>query len=423
MLRLLGQAIRRHPRTAVLALTFLALGGGGGGVYGYRLQQMHAAERALRENRLEEAKRRLEVCRRLWPWDVRVHLLKARALRLGGEVREAEAILNRCLKLRKGQQEDVQIEFLLLRVQMGEEDEVAPTLLNYADHHHPETPLLLETLAQAYLRHLRLGPALDCLDRWIRVTPDAARPYQLRGWVLERLNNYAGALKDYQRALELDPDYITARLRLVEILLEKADVDETLAHLDRLRQQAPDRPEVQARLGQVRLLQGRRADARRLLEAAEPHLPRDVPLLIDLGKLELQDDRPEKAEAYFRRALHVDPTDTAARYQLVASLQDQGRREEAEAALAQYQKDADLMRRANQLLQDEIKHPSHNPDALYELADLLARSGQERMALYWLHQVLAVNETHPAANKALAEYYEKKGDRKRAAKYRSRIRK
>jgi tetratricopeptide (TPR) repeat protein len=105
----------------------------------------------------------------------------------------------------------------------------------------------------------------------------------------------------------------------------------------------------------------------------------------------------------------------------VASLQGQGRRQEAEAALAQYQKDAELLRRANMLLQDEIKHPSHNADALYELADLFLRSGQERLALYWLHQVLEVNPQHPEANKALAAYYEKKGDRKRAAKYRSRL--
>jgi tetratricopeptide (TPR) repeat protein len=279
-------------------------------VYGYGLHEWHAAERALRENRLEEARRRLEVCRRLWPRSVRVHLLLARAARLSGEVRQAEALLNQCLKLEKGPQDDIQLEFLLLRVQMGEEDEVAHSLLNCVEHHHPETLLILETLTQAYLRNLRLGPALNCLNRWVQEAPDTAKPYQLRGWVLERLNNHTAALKDYHRALDLEPGLLPVRLRLVEILLEKANVDGALAHLDKLREQAPERPEVQARLGQLRLLQGQRAEARRLLEGAEPHLPQDVLLLIDLGKLELQEGRPEKAEAYFRRALRVDPTDT-----------------------------------------------------------------------------------------------------------------
>lgn len=420
MLRSVGQAIRRRPRTIVLIVALLLLGAAGGG-YGYALHQWHEAERALRERQFEEARRRLVVCRWVWPWSVRVHLLAARVARLSGEVREAEALLNRCLKLQKGPKDDIQLEFYLLRVQMGEEDEVAPALLNCVENKHPEAPLILETLTLAYQRHLRLGPALRCLDLWIRDAPDSARAYQLRGWTRERLSNQAGAMKDYYQALELAPDLITVRLRLVEMLLEKADLDRAQAHLDRLREQAPTKPEVLARLGQARLLQGERAEARRLLEAAAPHLPRDMTLLIDLGKLEMQEGRPAQAEEWLRRALRMDPTDPEARYQLVASLREQGRQEEAQAALAQYRKDAELMRRASKLLQDELDHPSNNAGALYELADLLSRSRQEQLAVYWLYQALECDPDHQPANRALAEYYEKKGHPRKAASFRRRL--
>lgn len=421
MLRLLAAVVRRRPKTALLALVLLLLAGTVAGRYAYALRQWHAAEAAVRENRLADARRNLDVCLSVWPHSVQAHLLAARVARLSGDCRGAEAHLNRCLTLSPDARDDVQLEFDLLRAQTGEADRVAPALMARVKKMHPERVLILETLSQAYMSNLRFGPAYVCLNRWIGEAPDQAMPHYWRGLVLERLGRSALALDDYRRALERDPGLFPARLRLTEILLDKAEVREALEHLDRLGQQAPDRPEVPARLGQARLLQGRREEARPLLESAVGKMPRDVRLLIDLGKLELQDERPAAAERWLRRALAVDPTETEARYQLVASLQGQGRREEAEAALAQCEKDRALLKRATRLLKEEMTHPSNNADALYQLGAVLLRSGQERQALYWLQRALEVNEAHQPANKALADYYEKKGDPKRAATYRSRI--
>jgi tetratricopeptide (TPR) repeat protein len=395
----------------------LALAGVGGGLYAYALHQWHAAQAAVKAGRLAEAQRSLDFCLLIWPRSVPVHILAARAARLRGDFDGAEAHLNRCLKLQHGATEAIQLEFLLMRVQAGEEDEVASELLLYVDDNSPESPLILETLARAYMHNLRYGPAFASLSRWIAVAPDSAEPLRWRGWVLERLNDHEGALKDYKRALELDPDLVPVRLRLAEILLERSNPLEALPHLELLHRQFPDRPDVLARLGQCRFLQGEAEEARRLLEAAVEQIPNDSAVLLHLAKLEMQENHPAPAERWLRRALKVDPTDTEAQFTLVASLQAQGRWDEAKAALEQYQKDTALLKRIGRALQEEAEHPSTDPGTLFELGDVFLRTNAH-VGLYWLHRALQHDPEHQPTHKALAEYYESKGEPEKAAVHR-----
>src|SRR5262249_35534385 len=160
----------------------------------------------------------------------------------------------------------------------------------------------------------RYGPAYTMLTRWISMQPESAEPLQWRGWVLQRLNHSEAAMKDYQRALELDPDYVVVRLRIVEMLLEKSNAPEALPHLEWLRKRFPDRADIMARMGQCCLARGELEEARRLLEGAVEQLPNDITLFICLAKLEIQERHPEEAERWARRALQVDATDTEAQH-------------------------------------------------------------------------------------------------------------
>src|SRR5262245_33727874 len=252
MLRHLRMVVWRRSRTTALVVALLLLAATGAGLYAYALRQWHAAEAAVKEGRIAEARSCLPLCLFLWPRSVPVHLLAARVARLGGDLPGAEAHLNQCLKLQNGATEAVQLEFLLLRVQAGEEDQVADALMGFVANKHPESPLILETLSGAYVHDLRYGPALACLERWIQEAPGSPRPYFWRGWIMERLNHPSGAKAEYQRALEADPEFVPARLRLAELFLKDSNTPEALPHLERLGRQHPDRPDVMARLGQCR---------------------------------------------------------------------------------------------------------------------------------------------------------------------------
>jgi tetratricopeptide (TPR) repeat protein len=411
------RAARQRPRVA-LALAALALVGATAAGIGYERYQWHAAQSALAADRPGEAVNRLTVCLFVWPSDPDVHLLAARAARLNGDLRAAEAHLNRCQKLHGEATQAVQLEFLLLRVQAGDVEEAAPTLIDSVEKGHPDSPAILETLGRAYMLRLRYKAAYACVSRWIELQPDLVKPYQWRGWVLERLNQPRAAKEDYLRALELDPDLIPVRLRLAEMLLEDKRTPEALPHLERLNQQAPGHPQVQGLLGICRFFQNRPEEARQLMEAAVVHLPKDPSLLIHLAKLDLQQGRGADAEKLLLRVLKLDKSDTEALYNLASALQLQGRTKEAAATLKEYQHYRDWVDRANKLLREVADSPTATAADYAEIGRLLLHIGRDRLGVYWMERALDLDPGHRPAHAALAEHYEKIGDPERAAAHR-----
>lgn len=416
-----GTVTRRRARAMILLVFLLVLAGAGGGLYLYALNQWQAAQAAEKAGRLDEAQRSLELCLTLWPRSIPVRLLAARVARRRGDFEGAEAHLNRCLKLNHGASTEIQLEFLLMRVQGGEEGEAVSELFGlYVDQGSPETPVILETLAKTYLQNLRFGPAYACLNRWIAAAPDSAEALRLRGWVLEKLHDRDEAIKDYQHALELDPHLVPVRLRLAELYLERKDPLPAVPHLEQLHQQFPDRPDIMARLGECRFLQGETEEARRLLQAAVEQLPNDSEILIYLSKLATQSGQPAEAERWLRRALELDPTDAESEYLLYGSLQAQGRLEEAAAMLKRHDKDRAMLNRINDVLRRDADHPVTDPAALTEVGTLFLRPN-ERAGKYWLHRALERDPNYQPALKALADHYESKGELDKAAQYRRRM--
>lgn len=421
LLAVAGTVTRRRARAMVLLVILLVLSGAGGGVYLYALHQWQSAQAAEKAGRLDEAQRSLELCLTLWPRSIPVHLLAGRVARRRGDFEGAETHLNRCLKLNHGASPEIQLEFLLMRVQGGEEGEAVSELFGlYVDQDSPETPLILETLAKTYMQNLRFGPAYACLGRWIAAAPDSAEALRLRGWVLEKLHDRDEATKDYKRALELDPNLVAVRLRLAELYLERKDPLPAVPHLEQLHQQFPDRPDIMARLGECRFWQGETEEARRLLEAAVQQLPNDSDTLIYLAKLAMQESKATEAETWLRRVLDLDPTDAEAEHLLSLSLQAQGRMEEAAAMQKRHEKDRATINRINDVLRRDADHPVTDPAALTEVGTMFLRPN-ERAGRYWLHRALERDPNYQPALKALADHYESKGELDKAAQYRRRM--
>jgi tetratricopeptide (TPR) repeat protein len=422
LFRSLRDLLRRHSRRVVIPLVLIALLGGAAGGYAYAFRQWQVVQEANKERRLDDAKWPLEVCLFVWPRNVKVRILAARAARLNGDFATAEAHLNRCLKLEKDN-DAVEVEFLLMRVQRGQVEEVAPLLMICVQDHHPETPLILRTLAGAYMHNVRYARALIYLDRWIQEDPECAEAYEWRGWVLERMNKAQEGVQNYRMSVELAPERTQARFRLAEMLLERNDPEGALEHLQWLLERFPERTDVRARLGYCRYLQGRLDEAKTLLEAALPELPEDQQVLIHLGRVHMQQNHPAQAEPLARRALAMDGTNTEARFLLSQALRRQGRVQEAEKELAQHNADREMLRQTSQLLLEEAERPSSTADDLFKIASVFLRSGQDRLALYWLDRALQRDPQHQPSRRALAEYYEKKGEPAKAEVHRRQFKK
>src|SRR5262249_3651167 len=283
-----------------------------------------------------------------------------------------------------------QLEWLLLRCQRGEVDELAPGLLAAVDRHHPESPAILEALASVYLRQVRYPEALRCLDRWLELAPDSVRALHWHRSVSTQLDHRGQALSDYERVLELQPGRAAVRLRLAQILVESSRHPEAVPHLERLQAEQPDNPDMLVALARCRVVEARVDEARALLDAVLAAHPDHFDALFQRGKVEMESSNYPEAEGWLRQALARSPRDPEARYALHLCLRAQPNRErEAQEELARWEQERQAQTRLTRLLRTELDRQPNNADLAAEAGELLLQAGEDQRGLYWLHRALA----------------------------------
>jgi tetratricopeptide (TPR) repeat protein len=329
--------------------------------------------------------------------------------------------LTTCAEL-NGMSDAVQLEWMLLRCQRAQIDELSPQLLALVDARHPEAPAILEAIAGVYMRQTRYLEALPCLDRWIERAPDSVRALNWRRWVCTQLDHQTQALSDYEHLLEYQPARSQARLKLAEILVESTRHAEAVPHLVQLRNELPDNPDVAVALARCRRVQLRLDEARELLDGVLREHPDHIGALFRRAKIDLDARRFRDAERLLRKALERSPTDTEARYTLYQSLRGQpGRQREAEQELARWKQDRFTQDRLTRLLRTELGRYPQDPDLAREAGELLMAQGQEQRGLFWLHRALALNPRHRPTLKTLVAWYERIKDSAKAEEYRQKL--
>jgi tetratricopeptide (TPR) repeat protein len=417
--RKLWQGIRSHPKLSLVIALLLLATGLIAGIPLWALYHYRAAEQALEEGHLPRAREHIESYLAVWPRNPDANLLAARVERLAGNFPEAEGYLSRCKDLNHGATRATQLEWLLLRAQRGEVDQVARGLWRLVEDRGADSTIILETLARVYIRELRFPQALDCLHRWLDIEPNAVLALDWRGWVQERLEHFHEARKDYERALELAPERLEVRVRLTELLLTANDVRAARPHLRRLRQSDPDRPDVLIALARCRFLQGKFPEARTLLDRVLADQPENVNALICRGKLDLRANRPAQAEAWLRRALRHNPLDIEVQNALYDSLRRQPNR--AREAAAQERRCKEVKARTERLgmlLRGGAEKHAGNPAAFAEVGAILLDMGQDSLAIYWLSRALKLDSHHRRTHEVLARYYDKLKQPAKAAQHR-----
>jgi tetratricopeptide (TPR) repeat protein len=403
----------------LLLMGSLLLAGGWAACEGWAAWQEHLAGQALADDRVDEARRHIDLALQVRRNHTSTLLLASRIRRLQGAYSDAEQYLFRCGQL-DGMSEAVQLEWLLLRCQQGEVDELAPQLLALVKQQHPEAPAILETLAAVYIRQTRYQEALRCLNLWLERIPDSVRALSWHGWLADQLDHREQALDDYQRLVERQPERTDFRLRLAQVLIECTRYTEALPHLERLHRELPDDPEARVALAQCRAVQFKTDEARALLDAVLKDHPDHFDALLQRGDLELNiEQHPAEAEPWLRKALRVKPSDTEACYLLYQCLDQQpDRKPEAERARTRWLQVREIHGRLIHLLRHEL--PAHPKDAelACEAGRLLLQLNEEKQGLFWLYRALAIHPGHAPSRRALLAYYERTNRPEKAAEQR-----
>ncbi|OWK43255.1 tetratricopeptide repeat protein [Fimbriiglobus ruber] len=390
----------------------------GFGREGWAYWQERSAKTALEDENLDEASRHIGLALRVRSGRVSTNFLAARIDRARREYAEAEQHLVRCKEL-GGMTEPLQMEWLLLRCEKGDVDELAPGLLAAVEQNHPESPAILEAMALVYMRQARYHEAKQALNKWVELAPKSSRARDWRGWVYNQLDERGPGIEDYSRALELRPTLSAVRLRLAQLLIDSSRHLEALPHLERLHAEQPDDPDVMVGLAACRAIELKTPDARQLLDRVLAAHPNHFGALVLYGDLERQEERYAEAERWLRKALEQKPRDPTARYSLhLVLLAQPARQKDAEEERVRWEQDRDSVIRLGRLLRTELVDHPNDPDLAAEAGELLIQVGEEQRGLVWLNKALAIDPRHLPSHKSLLAYYEKIHDATRAAAHR-----
>ena len=380
---------------------------------------LRAARAALDEGRLPRALGHLDHALAIDPQSPEAHFLRAQLARRQLDYPRAQEALDQARRL-GWPTEDVDFEQLLIAAQRGDLPRTVPTLLALIDDDDPRSALILEALAQGYQTTYRYPDAHAALERLLRDRPDQVLARYRRGRVLDHLGQFAEAQRDYERALELDDEYSDARLALGDLLLRLKRFDAAAPHFERLYQgQADPSAAILVGLARCRRAQGRRDEARELLEKALP-TPKSAKTRQDVGGLceralvEIEDAHPERGQAFLERALELAPADLQANDLFVQCLEQQGKKDAARMArqnAEQARADLDLLKK---LGRRAIDHPG-DVEARCDASELALKLGDGPQALRWLTGVIQQAPDHRRAHQLLVKYYRQTGDLERAA--------
>jgi tetratricopeptide (TPR) repeat protein len=347
----------------------------------------------------------LSACRSVRPNHAETILLAARLARRVGAWAEAEALLNQ-YAAEHGKDEAWAFEWLLHGAARGEGDAHSAALRARVAAGGVQARLTREALALGFLDRYRLAEAIALLNEWLRDSPDDPIALLLLGKVTEILNGQEQAIQLYQRAIELDPDLLDARLRLAAVLVDRRRGEEAAEQLAILRARLPSNTNVHVLWAQALRLIGRGEEARRVLDELLAANPDDPRVLAECGGLALLDpDGAPRAESLLARAVRLDPGDVPTRNQYALALGQNGKAAEAAEQyklIHQYQADSDRFR---ELLNGPLRTSPNDPAVYHEIGLIALRAGQPADALRWFRRSLEADPDYLPAHRTLSALY------------------
>lgn len=152
-------------------------------------------------------------------------------------------------------QTDARLDALFeqLRTGDGEDAETIAAQIDalWTDSASDTVDLLIErALSGLETRNFDLAEAL--LDHAIGLSPHFAQGYALRGAARSALEDQAGAIADFSRAIELEPRHFEARIALAEIMLAGGDTRGAYDMLQKALEWNPHEPHARERARTLR---------------------------------------------------------------------------------------------------------------------------------------------------------------------------
>jgi putative PEP-CTERM system TPR-repeat lipoprotein len=311
---------------------------------------------------------------------------------------------------------------LLAQTQMQTAPSDAVATLAPALKNKDADPQLLALAGESYLRNRDFNNASTYFEKASALAPKVAALHTSLGLSKLSQGDQAKALSELELGASLDTKSPKGGIALVQAELSLKHYDKALAAAQTLAKQQPDSAQVQNLLGSVYMVKGDVANGRASFEKAVALQPTFFPAIASLAQLDLNDKKPEAAEARFTALLQKDPKHIGAMTALAELATLRGQPEKAttwleKASSENPDKVAPAVRLANHYLQTkqapkaltlarklQTENPT-NPDALDLLGQAQLANKDTAGALETYSKLVNVQPDSPMAKYRLASTY------------------
>jgi tetratricopeptide (TPR) repeat protein len=253
--------------------------------------------------------------------------------------------------------------------------------------------------------------AIQALEKAAAISPNEAQFYFNLGMLYPKVMELGKAVDALKRCVALEPENVHARYMLGNLLFKLTRLDEAEPALQEAVRLAPNVGTYHFGLAEVYLKREAtpentaRAQAE-LIRALELGVPEAAAAHYDLGQCYQRQEKWEEARRELETSVKMAPEAWTAYYALQEVLQRLGRTEDARRAMARFRTlraRADARRTEDFYLQEAQRNPD-SPDAYFQLAAYLAKSGdkaQARQALARARQLATGKNGTPSLQKRL----------------------
>jgi Tfp pilus assembly protein PilF len=223
----------------------------------------------------------------------------------------------------------------------------AMSILEVLERAQPKNPDLLYTTYRTYTEL-----AAHTLATLAQVAPDSAQMHRILAQSQQSQDNFSGAIAEYHKALEVDPNLPGLHYELGQAILANSTDEPSRQEAEKEFRldlaQDPSNANSHYMLGEIAWMREKPEEALKQYEEAVQLRPDFVDAHIALGKVLTALGRPAEALQHLTESVRLDPQNEVAHYRLAQAYRKLGRNEDAgrESAIFKKLRDSHLAVRA-----------------------------------------------------------------------------
>lgn len=236
--------------------------------------------------------------------------------------------------------------------------------------------------------------AISLAKRVINQDPASIEGYMKLASAYQQKNKLEEAVVCYLEVLKRKPDYNTAQINLLQLLISMQCFDEAVAEAEKFLKLFPNDFSIINELGSAYFFKGDLERALELFQQSVKIEPANSEAFLRMGEIYLKRQDYEQAESFFNQALAI-----------------YNRLENVHSGLAQVYEAQGNLPRAVEFYKRELELNDQNLFATFRLAENLKKRGDYTGALLYYKRAIEINPNFKLPYFMIARYYMEKGQR------------